>query len=303
MKIYLSLILIFTSLISCGSGVIKYQNKEDLPTNVVFYSDEKIFKIPLCVYKDSLYGDPDDCTITRSGQLWCDNIPEEISIKLSEIGTVIGDIKMEYHWPSYKMQNFYIIHDKNIGYLFIKKNIFGYRNFNKIKQSEYKTIVTGGVNGLVIDVDLYSARIINNGRSILFLVTLKNTSNNNITFNSATDTINLSFGYKQNKIKNQLFACNFCSLSSKDFVKEMLPSEENEFFAKFDFRNKNESVGIQMGIMFTKIIIDGLANERNNSESVDIKKVEKKLIDTWGGDFRIARTGEKGLLNVKIIAK
>lgn len=273
MKLYLSLFLVLTSLIACSTGGVKYKQKEDLPKNVVFYSDEDIFKIPLCNYTSLLCSNPKNC----------EPLSDEILKNLDELGTVIGEIQVYYFWKNYKTYS-YIVKDKSTGYLFIKKNYFTYYK-PIIEQSEYKAILTGEINGLTIDIDLHNARLDRNAKSILFLVTLKNSSSQNITFNSSTNKTSVFFGSKKNKIENELFACNFCTLQARDFVKEILPGEEKEFFAKLPIEDENEKLRLQMGIMFTKIIIDGLTDEKNKPGPADIRENEKKLRDVWGGYF------------------
>lgn len=296
MKIYLSILLILTSFIACSSGVNKYQKKDDLPKNVRFYSEEDMFKIPLCEYNDSLCSNPDDCSVTDYNSLLCDPLTDEISKTLSEVGSVVGEITMSGH----EWHKLYVIYDKNNGYLFMMPNRNPNKKINKIKRTNYNVIITGEVNGVKIDIDLNNAQLSNNGHSLLFLITIKNTLSNNITFNTSTDIIHLLFGNKKNKIESQLEACNYCSQSSKNFVQEIIPGEEKEFFAKLNFKNENESAGIQMGLIFTKMMIDGLNKSENNSESTDLNKIEKQILDTWGGDIQFGRNGNRVPLTIKI---
>lgn len=283
MKLYLSLILVFSSFMACSTGGVTYKQKEDLPKNAVFYSDEDKFKIPLCILEHSLY------RIKSGWGLKCENLPHEISNNIGELGTVIGEIKLKVDWHGdNRAVDFYIIKDKNIGYVFAEKNYYDNNKLIKIKQSPYQTVITGGSNGLVIDIDLYNARIRRDG-IILFLITLKNTSDKNIIFNSATDKVSLSYGNQKNRFKRELFPCNFCSPVTRDFEKILLPKEEKIYFAKvmveYEDEDTNIMLGIQMGIKFTKIMIDGLTEEKNKLEPADIKKYEKTLNKTWGGFF------------------
>lgn len=295
MKLYLSLILVFSSFMACSTGGVTYKQKEDLPKNAVFYSDEDKFKIPLCILEHSLY------RIKSGWGLKCENLPHEISNNIGELGTVIGEIKLKVDWHGdNRAVDFYIIKDKNIGYVFAEKNYYDNNKLIKIKQSPYQTVITGGSNGLVIDIDLYNARIRRDG-IILFLITLKNTSDKNIIFNSATDKVSLSYGNQKNRFKRELFPCNYCSPYTKNFEKELLPDEEKNYFAKieveYEDEDEKEMLGIQIGITFTKIMLDGLTDEKNKAETAYIRENEKKLRDAWGGYF--TSTKEKRTIPLK----
>ncbi len=294
-------ILILPIMISCTSA----EKKE-----TVFYSENEKFSIPLCLNKEGLCVDPTDLLDANRG-INPRPIPKSISNSLSDFGTVIGEIGVFYSPGGGYLdstQQYYIVHDENFGNLYTHKNNRFQNNFsekrlivtnNKLKEVTEYFHISGESDGLAVDLDLYNSQIINDGKTILMHIQLKNTSSIKKTFNTATDKINFYMKdiKSKKKIENQLYLYNNCSKSIINSIKEIEPGEVRDYYVKADFKNENESIGIQMAINFTRISVDNVLFDKGEA----FKKSADMMKAIWGGNFQIGENGKVVPLDSKIL--
>lgn len=120
---------------ACISGsTIKYKNKEDLPKDIKLYSDENQIIITQSTFNESLFLNPDDVYMTERNNFYHPPLPIEVYNSLSEFGTIIGEIRIPRNTEKnlelpHSEGNFYIVHDKNIGILFLDKD-----SYNKVSK-------------------------------------------------------------------------------------------------------------------------------------------------------------------------
>lgn len=295
-NLYISIILIFPILTTCSTAVKK---------DSIFYSENKKFIIPLCPNKGDLCVDP---TVLYDQGIKPLPIEEKIYNSLSDFGTVIGEIEVFYSpGGGYldSIQPYYIIHDENVGILYLHKNNAQLRDhFLKsliVRDSEQKEVteyfhISGESDGVSADIDLYN--VISNNYGVIFAIKLKNTSNIKKTFNTTTDKITLFLkdAKTRKKIEIQLYLYNYCSKSQLSYIKDLEPGEEREYFAIAKFKDENESAGIQVTLQLTKITIEGLMFvERDKSFQKSIDKIKS----LWGGGLQIG--DENIVLEPKIL--
>ncbi len=301
-RFYIVTCLILPILTACSSAVKK---------DPIFYSDNKRFIIPLCPNKGALCVDPTDL---QNRSIEPRPIEGNIYNYLSDFGTVIGEIEVFYSPGGGYLdstQPFYIIHEENVGNLYLHKSNAQLRDHflkksiivmnNKQKEVTEYFHLAGESDGFLADIDLYNFISSNNGA--IFAVKLKNISNIKKTFNTSTDKICLFLkdAKTKKKIEIQLYLYNYCSNSSLSYIKDIEPGEEREYFAITKFGDESENgkiAGMQVTLALANELINGLAfGNRDNT----FKKYTDDINAVWGGSVQIE--GKTVLLEPKILIK
>jgi len=291
--------LILPILTSCSSAV----NKDP-----IFYSENKKFIIPLCPNKNALCVDPTDL---QDRSIDPRPIEDKIFNSLGDFGTVIGEIEVFYSPGGGYLdstQPFYIIHDENVGNLYLHKSNAQLRD-HFLKRSmismnkEQKEVteyfhIAGESDGVSADIDLYN--FISNNSGAIFSIKLKNTSNIKKEFNTSSDKISLFLkdAKTKKKIEIQLYLYNYCLNRSLSNIKDIEPGEEREYFALAKFKDENESAGVQVTLALTNELINGLMFSNKDKT---FKKNTEDINALWGGSVQI--DGKTILLEPKILIK
>lgn len=159
----------------------------------------------------------------------------------------------------------------------------------------YNTYITGESKDLKVEVDLYNTKFLNDSRYMLVPVRIVNKTGQEISLEESRDKIFLIFrrqtGYES------------CQLQFKNFPGKLQPGKDIIFAGRYDFKNYDERLGVEISLKFLKMIVEGLNSGKGKLNKNELASMEKQMQFNSKGKFESGTLGSSMQLEYRIVKK
>ncbi|MBP7738999.1 MAG: hypothetical protein KA369_23715 [Spirochaetes bacterium] len=155
----------------------------------------------------------------------------------------------------------------------------------------YNCYISGELNNIKVDIDLYSSSISSNQQSWLLPVRIMNKSNRDLSLNSSNDKIYVIFDTQQGYAQLQLLK----------FPKKIKSDSSSIFIAKYDFINDAQRAGYEATLILLRMFIDSINSGKSIPSKSEISNMEKQMKFVFIGKFEMEKNSLMMPLNYKIV--